>query len=348
MDKEDARYQTLEQLHERRKQVVRLHRKGHGVMHIVELTGLSYPAVRRTLDQFEAGGLAAIAPAARGRRSGMGRRLSAEQEAAIRRTICDKRPEQLKMDFALWTRAAVMQLIERECGVKLSVRAVGNYLARWGFTPQKPIKRAYEQRPEAVQQWLDEQYPAIEARAKAERGEIHWGDETALVNTDVRGRSYAPRGQTPVAMAVGGTREKLSMISTVTNQGRASWMIVDGAFNHERLIEFLQALVRDGRKAGKKVFLILDNLGVHHCKPVKAWLAENTRHIEVFYLPSYSPELNPNEMANADLKQAVTKGAPARTKLHLVKATAGHLRSVQRQPERIKSYFEHEPVRYAA
>jgi transposase len=186
MDKEDARYQTLEQLHERRKQVVRLHRKGHGVMHIVELTGLSYPAVRRTLDQFEAGGLTAIAPAARGRRSGMGRSLSAEQEAVIRRTICDKRPEQLKMDFALWTRAAVMQLIERECGIKLSVRAVGNYLARWGFTPQKPIKRAYEQRPEAVQQWLDQQYPAIEARAKAERGEIHWGDETALVNTDVR------------------------------------------------------------------------------------------------------------------------------------------------------------------
>jgi transposase len=114
--------------------VVRLHRKGHGVMHIVELTGLSYPAVRRTLDQFEAGGLAAIAPAERGRRSGMGRSLSAEQEAAIRRTICDKRPEQLKMDFALWTRAAVMQLIERQCGITLSVRAVGNYLARWGFT----------------------------------------------------------------------------------------------------------------------------------------------------------------------------------------------------------------------
>ncbi len=195
MDKEDARYQTLEQLHERRKQVVRLHRKGHGVMHIVELTGLSYPAVRRTLDQFEAGGLTAIAPAARGRRSGMGRSLSAEQEAAIRRTICDKRPEQLKMDFALWTRAAVMQLIERECDIKLSVRAVGNYLARWGFTPQKPIKRAYEQRPEAVQQWLDEQYPAIEARAKAERGEIHWGDETALVNTDDIDRHQPRPGQ---------------------------------------------------------------------------------------------------------------------------------------------------------
>jgi len=96
------------------------------------------------------------------------------------------------------------------------------------------------------------------------------------------------------------------------------------------------------------LYLILDNLWVHHSKPVKAWLAEHKHEIEEFYLPSYSPELNPNEMANADLKQAVTKLAPARTKVQLVKATAKHLRSVQRQPERIKSYFEHKPVRYAA
>src|ERR1019366_4065762 len=134
-----------------------------------------------------------------------------------------KRPEQLKMDFALWSRAAVMQVIERECGVTLHVRSVGKYLTRWGFTPQKPIKRAYEQSPAAVKAWLDDEYPAIAARAKTEGGEVHWGDETALVNTDVRGRSYAPRGKTPVAMAAGGTRQKLSMIASVTNQGKARW-----------------------------------------------------------------------------------------------------------------------------
>ena len=226
MDKEDARYQKLEQLHERRKQVVRLDRKGYGVMAIVELTGLSYPAVRLAIDRYTEGGAAALKPACRGRMPGDGRRLNAEQEEAIRRTICDKRPEQLKMEFALWTRGAVMLLIEQEYGVKLSIRAVGDYLKRWGFTPQKPIKRAYEQRPEAVKQWIDQEYPAIEKRAKAEAGEIHWGDETALVNTDVRGRSYAPKGRTPVTMAVGGTRQKLSMISTVTNQGKANWMII--------------------------------------------------------------------------------------------------------------------------
>jgi transposase len=155
------------------------------------MSGLSYPAVRKVLDLFEQGGWSAIKPADRGRTKGDARLLTPEQEAHIQKTICDKRPEQLKMDFFLWSRAAVMQLIEQECGLKLGVRTVGKYLARWGFTPQKPIKRAYEQRPEAVKAWLDEHYPAIEAKAKAEGGEIHWGDETALVNTDVRGRSSA-------------------------------------------------------------------------------------------------------------------------------------------------------------
>jgi len=136
MNKEDARYQTLEQLHERRKQVVRLHRKGMGVMRIVELTGLSWPAVRATVDAYEQGGMAAIKPADRGRSAGDGRCLTLAQEQRIQRIICDKRPEQLKMDFALWNRPAVMQLIKRECDMNLSVRAVGNYLKRWGFTPQ--------------------------------------------------------------------------------------------------------------------------------------------------------------------------------------------------------------------
>ncbi|MCS6762918.1 MAG: IS630 family transposase [Candidatus Protistobacter heckmanni] len=238
MEKEDARYQKLEQLHERRKQVVRLHRKGYGVMAIAELTGLSYPAARLAIDLYEEGGAAALKPHPRARTPGDGRRLNVDQEEAIRRTICDKRPEQLKMESALWTRGAVMLFIEQEYAVKLSIRAVGDYLKRWGFTPKKPIKRAYEQRPESVKQWIDQEYPAIEKRAKAKGGEIHWGDETALVNTDVRGRSYAPKGQAPVTMAVRGTRQKLSMISTVTNQGKASWMIIDGAFNHEKLIEY--------------------------------------------------------------------------------------------------------------
>ena len=345
MDKEDARKQTLVELHERRKQVVRLHRKGYKVMRIVELTGLSWPAVRTAIDLYESGGAAAIKPKDRGKQQGEGRSLSGEQEEQIRRLICEKRPEQLKMEFALWNRAAVMQLIERECEIKLSVRGVGNYLKRWGFTPQKPIKKAYEQRPEAVKKWLEEEYPDIEKRAKAEDVEIHWGDETAVVNTDVRGRSYAPKGQTPVVYAVGGTRQKLSMIATVTNQGKTRWMIIEDAFNSDKLIEFLEALIKD---AGKKVFLILDNLRVHHSKPVKAWLEENKEKIECFYLPSYSPELNPEERLNADLKQAIGSKVPARTKAKLKAATTEHMQTLEQSPERVKKYFQDPRVKYAA
>ena len=238
-----------------------------------------------------------------------------------------------------------MQLIKRKYGIKLSVRGVGNYLSRWGFTPQKPIKKAYEQRPEAVQAWLNEQYPAIEKRAKAEGGEIHWGDKTALVNTDVRGRSYAPAGKTPVTYTVGGTRQKLLMIATVTNQGKARWMIIDEAFNADKMIEFLDALMKD---SGKKVFLILDNLRVHHSKPVKAWAAEHQDKIELFYLPSYSPKLNPEERLNADLKHAIGKKVPVRTTAKLKLATTEHMVNLEQSPERVKKFFQDPRVKYAA
>ena len=345
MEKENARKQTLEQLHERRKQVVRLHKKGIKVMQIVAMTGLSYPAVRACIDLFDAGGWSAIRPALRGRSRGVGRVLSQVQEDSIQRIIIDKRPEQLKMDFFLWSRAAVGQLIEQEYGLKLQVRSVGKYLTRWGFTPQKPIKRAYEQSPEAVQAWLEGEYPAIEQRARQEGAEIHWGDETALVNTDVRGRSYAPAGKTPVAKTVGATRQKLSMIATVTNQGKARWMIIDDAFDADKLIEFLQSLIKD---AGKKVFLSLDNLRVHHSKIVKAWVAERQDQIELFYLPSYSPQLNPEERLNADLKQEMGKRVPVRTKAKLRDAANEHMSMLQRTPERVIGYFQDRRVRYAA
>lgn len=162
MEKENARKQTLEQLHERRKQVVRLHKKGIKIMQIVDMTGLSYPPVRACIDLFESGGWAAIRPGLRGRSPGVGRTLTEAQEDSLQRTIIDKRPEQLKMDFSLWSRAAVGQLIEQEFGIQLQVRSIGKYLARWGFTPQKPIKRAYEQNPAAVQAWLGGEYPGIE------------------------------------------------------------------------------------------------------------------------------------------------------------------------------------------
>lgn len=148
---------------------------------------------------------------------------------------------------------------------------------------------------------LAEKRISIEHCARAEETGIHWGDETAVVNTDARGRSYAPAGKTPVTYAVGGTRQKLSMIATITNQGKTRRMIIDEAFNSDKLIQFLEALTKG---AGKNEFLILDNLRVHHSKPVKKWVEEHKDKIELFYLPS-SPELNPEERLNAGLKHAI-------------------------------------------
>jgi transposase len=345
MDTDDARRLSPAEQHERRRQVIRAYKRKVNKSQIARDVGLSYSATCKIIDRYEAGGMAALAPRVRGRRTGDKRVLTQEQEVAIQRTICDRRPEQLKMEFALWSRAAVMQLIEREYGITLHLRSVGKYLARWGFTPQKPIKRADEQSPEAVRAWLQQTYPALAERAKAEDAEIHWGDVTALVNTDMRGRSFAPKGKTPVTLAVGGTRQKLSMLASVTNQGKARWMIIDGAFNHEKLIECFEALVAD---AGRKVFLILDNLGVHHCKPVKAWLAEHPAQMEVFYLPSYSPELNPEERLNADLKHVIGHKVPARSKAKLHAATEEHMAVIGSEPERVKASFRDPYVKYAA
>lgn len=344
MKKDDAR-RAPETLHERRKQVVRLHLKGFGPMKIVELTGLSWGGVNVALKLYQAGGSAALKPKRRGRKIGSRRSLSLEQEKLIQKLICDKRPEQLKMAFALWTRGAVQQLIKQKLGIELSIRAVGDYLNRWGFTPQKPIKRAYEQRPEAVTKWLEEDYPQIKKEASDTSAEIHWGDETSVMNTDVRGRSYSPRGQTPETRAVWGHREKFSMISTVTNQGKCRWMIIDGAFNSDRFIEFMELLIKD---ASRKIFLILDNLRVHHSKPVKAWVEEHKDLIALFFLPSYSPELNPDELLNADLKHQITTTTPSRSRSKLLEVTTQHMKTIESSPERVISYFGAPFVKYAA
>ena len=345
MDKEDGRKLSREAQHERRKQAVRLHRRGMAIDDIAVALGIARGTVRNAVKAAQAGGLQALAPKPTGRAPGEQRRLSAEQELHIQRLICKNRPEQLKLTFALWSRAAVLLLVRQEFGIELPIRTMGEYLKRWGFTPQKPIKRAYEQRPGAVRAWLTENYPAIAARAKTEDAEIHWGDETAVVNTDVRGRGYQPKGQTPVAYAVGGYRHKLSMISTVTNQGKTRWMIVEDAFNSDKLIEFLVALVKD---ADRKIFLILDNLRVHHSKPVKAWLSGHKERIEVFYLPSYSPELNPDERLNADLKYALGSRVQMRTKDKLKEATKAHMDMLDQHPERVRSYFNDPKVKYAS
>ena len=252
---------------------------------IAEQTGISHTGVFDICKRYEELGTKGLRDAPGGRKTGQGRSLDAAQEVLMRQLIADKTPDQLKMPYALWTRAAVGQLIELCFGIRLAVRTVGLYLTRWGFTPQKPMKKAYEQSPAAVKKWLEHDYPSIAARAKAEGAEIHWGDESGLRSDDVRGHGYAPKGQTPV-VRVNNKRHGLPAISTVTNKGEMRWKIFDVALNADILIDFMQQLIRGAKK---KIFLVLDNLRVHHAKPVKAWLAANRERIGVLYLPSYSP-----------------------------------------------------------
>lgn len=199
-----------------------------------------------------------------------------------------------------------------------------------------------------MRRWLDEQYPAIEQRARQEGAEIHWTDETGLRSDDVRGRSYAPIGQTP-EIRVNQRREGLSIISSVTNRGSVRFKVFEGAMTAAILIDFMKRLVQEAKKdKGAKVFLVLDNLKVHHARLVQAWLKDNSEHIEVFYLPSYSPELNPDELLNANLKAAITTKAPNRRKGQLKQAAISHLRHLQKSPKKVRSFFQHETVKYAA
>src|ERR671915_2358766 len=320
---------------ERRRQVIGLRQRGLTYGAIATQVGLSPTGVFDICKRFAAEGANGLVSKPRGRKPDEQRLLDAAQEAEVRWLICRHTPDELELPFALWSRAAVRAVIWQRCGVVLAVRTVGKYLARWGFTAQKPLRRAYEQNPAAVRHWLRREYPAIVAAARRARGTIFWGDETGLRSDDVRGRGYAPRGRTPV-VRVCHRRAGLSLLSLVSNRGELRWMVVDAVVNAPAFIRFLERLVRDARC---KIFLILDRLKAHRARLTRDWLAEHRSAIEAFYLPPYSPELNPDEGVNADLKQAVPRKAPARDKQQLRRAAIGHMRSLSKRPKRIRPIF---------
>ncbi len=200
-----------------------------------------------------------------GRPQGSLRALSSKEERRVQQLISGKGPDQLSLPFALWTRGAIRELFRREFGIRLSIRGVGEYVARWGYTPQKAARRAYERDDAAVKDWLLIEYPKIKACAKRESAEISWGDESGVRSDESRHRGYAPPGQTP-SVKIPARRKSLSMIAAVTNQGKVRFMIHPGGLTPQRLIVFVQRLIKD---APRKVFLILDNLNVHKAKAVR-------------------------------------------------------------------------------
>lgn len=339
-EKIDARKLSRDVLEEKRRQAHRLRKHGLTRAEIGDIVGVHADTVGRWLKLDRRN----LKVNRGGRQRGDARLLSAKEEKQIRTKIIDKTPDQLKLEYALWTRKAVQELIERETGVQLAIRSVGEYLKRWGMSPQKPQKRAYEQSAPAVQRWLKQEYPRIKAKAKQENAEIYWGDETGLRNDCQHERGYALKGQTPV-ISLNANRVSLNMISAINNQGKVRFRFFEGSMNAEVLIDFFMRLLK---YAKRKIFVILDNLPVHHCKPVKEWLSEHKHMIEVFYLPSYSPELNPDEYLNCDLKAGVHSGKPARDKSNLKDKANTHMTLLQRKPARVRKYFQHEKIRYAA
>ncbi len=305
--------------------------------------GVTRQAIGKWMKSYRQGGLRRLQARPQGRPR-TGGKLKGWQAATICNLIRDRHPEQLRLPFALWTRDAIRLLIKRKFGVKLSRWTVGRYLRRWGFTPQKPRRRAYEQDGEAVRQWLEEDYPKIRRLAKREKACIYWGDEMGLRSDCQVGRSYAPKGRTPVIPGTG-RRFGCNMISAITNRGSLAFMVFKRRFANPVFLQFLSRLCKHSKR---KAFLIVDGHPVHRSRVVRRWLEEHEDRLQVFFLPGYSPQLNPDEMLNQDVKANAVGRRRAKDQKELMRNVRGYLAKRRRDAELVKRYFHEESVRYAA
>ena len=345
MEKTDARRLSADSRATLRRMVIRLRQQSKmPVKELAAVAGVHFRTVETWLSQARHAGEGSLdSEKKRGRPVGSGRKLTMTDEVWLREQIVGLSPAQLKLPFALWTRPAIKALVEQRFGFVMQDRLIGKYLKRWGFTPQRPIKRALEQDPVKVQTWLEETWPQLLARARAEGATILWGDETAVKEDANWVRGFAPRGKTPVL----GTRtrwEKLSMISAISARGQVAFKIVEGSINTERFIEFLEALLQS---AQQKIFLVVDNLRVHHTKQVTEWLADKKDKIELVFLPPYAPESNPDEYLNRDFKTALRTGAVSCDKESLLAKATAFMNKLQALPAHVMSYFRHPAAAYA-
>lgn len=341
----DARKLTPEAQFEVRRQAIYYFEQGFSHRKIASLLEVDKNTIGRWIRTFKAGGLNALKPQKRGPKEGVHTKLTIEQQKSIRAKIIDKTPEQYKMPFALWSREAVTDLIKQETGLELDRRLVGEYLKRWGFTPQRPAKQAYRRNDKKVKQWLEEEYPAIEIKAKKENAQIHWADEAGVKSHDHRGRGYALKGHTPIRKH-NPVVEKVNMISSVTNLGELKWMCYDESFTYQVFHRFLKQLIQEAK--GRKIIVILDNLRVHHSKVIKRWVRMYSDLIELYFLPSYCPDLNPDEYLNCDLKTELAKRPEKREKGNWRPTVESCLQMLEEKPERIASYFKAKSIEYAA
>lgn len=260
-----------------RKSIIRLSKYGKQSKEIAEILDVSLRHVQNTIRLYKNGGIEGIKPKQRGRKEGNNRILTPAQEKEIRSIIVDKYPEQLMLPGCMWTRANIRDLIKRMYKIDMPLSTLGYYLARFGFSVQRPRKQALKQDSKKIEAWLNEEFPGISKRAKQEDAEIFFGDETGVQNTANYAKGYAPIGQTPVVKAES-KKMKINMLSAISNRGKLRFIIYKDIMNSDKFIDFCGRLIRDIKK---KVFLVVDNLRVHQSKKVKAWLAKHKDRIEV-------------------------------------------------------------------
>jgi len=276
--------------------------------------------------------------------TGRPRRLTGPQIQWVYRTVTMKSPLQLKFPFALWTRAMISQLIAERFGVQLSVVSVGRLLARLGLTCQRPLYVAYEQNPSLVEKWLQEEYPRIRTQARKMGAEIYFGDESGVRSDGHAGTTWSPKGQTPIVLTTG-QRFGLNMLSVVSAKGLLRFMVVKGRVGGEQVCEFIRRLMY---RARRPIFLILDGHPMHKSKLVKECEQSYGGKLKLFFLPPYSPELNPDEQVWHDLKSYGIGRSEILSREDLEEKVVTHLEALKGLPKKVRSFFQLPTTKYAA
>jgi transposase len=339
----DARRLSQQAQEDLRRRAVAAVRGGMSQAEVARVFQVAPKTVWRWVDAFAGKGNRGLNAKKRGRRAGEQKALTARQEARLRRAVIHQCPDQVALPGLVWTRPQVRQLVRDWFDIGLSLVTIGKYLRSWGLSPQKPIRKAYEQNPEAVTQWLEVAYPAIAAQAKADGGVVLWLDQTGLRSTAAVGTTWAPVGKTPV-VAKTGRRFSVNVMAAISNKGELYFTCYLGSFTGEVFVAFLDRLIRH---LDRKIHLIVDGHSVHRRVMVRDWVAERVAQLELHFLPGYSPELNPVELLNGDIKHHVAQTNPANQQ-QLAAQARTHLRRRQNQPDRVRALFGKPEVRYAA
>lgn len=322
-----------------RKRAVQRIKAGESPEVVIKALGYHRSAVYQWLKLFDEGGIEALTfkkiPGAKPK-------LTTAQKKKVFDIVTMKNPEQLKFPFALWTLGMVRQLIIDQFAVTLSEVSVGRLLKALGLTPQKPLRRAWQQNPVRVDKWLSEEYPAIQKEAKKVGATIYFGDEAGIRSDYHSGTTWAVKGQTPVIRTTG-SRFSLNMVSAVSAKGSMRFMTIKGRLTTDRFIEFLERLLKNQEKP---VFLIVDGHPVHRSNRVQLFVTATEGKLRLFLLPPYSPELNPDEQVWSHLKHHRLGKMIIKTKEDLETKIKSALRSIQRTTSLIMSFFRHKECCY--